>query len=136
MAKVQVKFDRNKIIRDNRKKSDIAMYKLKSEIAKDTEKYIPFRDGSLRRSVDKSVRDRGSKLIYDKVYAAFQWAGKVMVGIHTNRPWAKKGEVKKVTNRNLSYGQHGTGKQWFIVSKRVNRLKWIKFAKKVFKNGK
>ena len=65
------------------------------------------------------------------MYAHFQWKGKVMVGKKSGSPWAKRGETKIYTSRNLSYG---TGRSdWFEVTKKVKNSSWIRFAKRVFR---
>ena len=106
---------------------------LKSEISKDVEPYVPMRDGMLRRSVTASLRTNTPKLIWFSAYAKFLYYGKVMVGRITKRPWARKGETKIVTGKDLTYSQPGTGPNWFNRSKRVNLQKWLKVAKKVYK---
>ena len=136
MAQVIIVIDKDKIIKNNVKKADNALYMVKSEIAKDTEKHVPFRHGGLRRSVDSSVRSKNKKLVYSKPYAAFQYHGKVMIGTKSGKVWSNRGETKRVTNKALSYSQPGTGKEWWKVSKSLNMDKWVKFIKKVFKNAK
>lgn len=130
---VQVNIDTNKITKEYKVKQQKALRMLKSEIAKDTEPFVPMRDGRLRRSVTTSLRTNSSKLIWATPYARFLYYGKVMVGRITRRPWAAKGETKVTTNKNLTYSQPGTGPNWFNRAKKVKLQKWLKVAKKVFK---
>lgn len=103
---------------------------LKSEISKDTESYVPFRTGSLRRSVYFSLRTNDFKLIWNRTYARFLYYGKVMIGKISKRAWAKKGETKEVTSKDLTYSQGGA--KWFERAKACNLKKWIRVAKKVY----
>lgn len=130
---VKVDIDASKISKEYKLKKDKALRMLKSEISKDTEPYVPMRDGQLRRSVTASLRTNDPKLIWTTPYARFLYYGKVMVGRITKRPWAKKGETKEVTNRNLTYSQPGTGPNWFNRAKKLKLKKWLMVAKKVFK---
>lgn len=132
-ANVKVDIDSRKIAMEYKMKQQKALRMLKSEISKDTEPYVPMRDGMLRRSVTTSLRTNAPKLIWDSVYAKFLYYGKVMVGRITKRPWARKGETKIVTGKDLTYSQPGTGPNWFNRSKKVNLQKWLKVAREVFK---
>lgn len=130
---VKVKIDTNKINRQYRAKQQKALRMLKSEIAKDTEPYVPMRDGRLRRAVTTSLRTNDPNLIWATPYARFIYYGKVMVGRITRRAWAKKGETKVTTGKELTYSQPGTGPNWFNRAKKQRLQKWIKVARKVFK---
>ena len=127
---VKVNIDTNKINKQYKAKQQNAMRMLKSEIAKDTEPYVPMRDSRLRRST--SLRTNTPKLIWSTPYARFIYYGKLMVGRITRRAWAKKGETKVTTNKNLTYSQPGTGPNWFDRAKKQKLQKWLKVAKKVF----
>lgn len=110
---------------------------LKNEVVKDTDKFVPFRGGNLKNSAIQSISSNDDAIVYKGPYAKFLYHGKVMVGIRTNRPWAKQGEIKKVTDRNLTFGGgHPLAcARWFEKSKSINLKKWLNIAKKVFKNG-
>lgn len=130
-VKVKVDINTGDISRKYANNSRQAIRILKSEIAKDTESYVPFRDGQLRRSVTRSLRNADPKIEYDSVYARFLYYGKVMVGKITRRAWAKKGEAKETVNKNLTYSQGVS--HWFEKSKGANLSKWLKMAKKLFR---
>ena len=49
----------------------------------------------------------------DKDYARFLYYGKLMVSPSTGSAWAKPGEVKRPTQKDLKYSQAGTGPEWF-----------------------
>ena len=132
-VKIKVDINARKISREYKAKQQRALRMLKNEIAKDTESYVPMRDGMLRRSVTTSLRTNAPKLIWARPYAKFLYYGKVMVGKITKRAWARKGETKDVTDKKLTYSQPGTGPNWFNRSKKVNLQKWLRVAKKVYK---
>ncbi len=132
-VKVNVDIDQRKIGKEYKLKQQKALRVLKSEIAKDTEPYVPMRDGPLRRSVTTSLRTNAPKLIWATAYAKFLYYGKVMVGKITRKAWAKKGETKVSTNKNLTYSQPGTGPNWFNRAKRSKLKKWLTVARKVYK---
>jgi hypothetical protein len=69
-------------------------------------------------------------------YAKFQYYGKVMVGVESRSAWAKKGERKEVTERDLTY--HGGGLRgsfWFQRMKEVHGRQIIEGAKKIAGGG-
>ena len=108
---------------------------LKNEIVKDTEKFVPMRDGTLKSSAIQSSQSDDDYIIYNSPYALFLYYGKVMVGKVTHRPWARRGETKIKTKRNLKYGQPLACAFWFERSKALCKDKWLKLAKKVYRNG-
>lgn len=127
----KVNINRKKISARMTKTREQSLRILKSEIAKDTDPYVPMRDRGLKGSTTPSVVSSGNKIIYAKPYAKFLYEGKVMVGRITRRPWAKKGETKETINKDLTYS-HG-GSRWFDNSKKKNINKWVKVVKKLFK---
>lgn len=127
---VKVSMNRKKIsARMNRNRSN-SLRILKSEILKDTDPFVPMRDGGLKNSVVRSTISSGDRIVYAQPYARFLNEGKVMVGRITRRPFAKKGETKEVINRNLTYNRGGD--HWFDKSKKKNIKKWIRVVKKLF----
>lgn len=130
---VKVNIDTNKIKKKYQVRNKDAIKVLKSEISKDTEPYVPMRDSRLRRAVATSLRTNAPKLIWATPYARFIYYGKLMVGRITRRAWAKKGETKVATSKNLTYSQPGTGPNWFNRTKKQKLQKWINVARKVFK---
>lgn len=71
--------------------------------------YVPMQTGHLKNSAEVGA----NYVKYLGPYARFQYGGRVMVGIRSGSPWARRGEKKVLTNRSLSY--HGGGQrgaQW------------------------
>lgn len=70
-------------------------------VADNLKKYVSFKSG-VQQGTTNSING-GKQVIINVPYARFQAEGKVMIGVKTKRPWAKKGEKKIVTSRNLKY---------------------------------
>ena len=113
-------------LRDNVPKAEHAVA---VQIQKDTEPYVPARTLSL----SNRTQVRGNSIIYPGPYARFLYYGKVMVGEETGSTWAKKGETKVVTEKNLDIKQtvhKNAQSHWFEASKAQNLDKWISVEKK------
>ena len=74
-------------------------------VADNLKKYVSFKSGVQEAST--YPLNGGKQVIINVPYAQFQAGGKVMIGVYSHSPWARKGERKVVTNRNLTY--HGGG---------------------------
>lgn len=75
--------------------------------------YVPFQTGHLKNSAEVGA----NYVKYLGPYARFQYGGRVMVGIRSGSPWARRGEKKVLTNRSLSY--HGGGQRGAKWDKRM-----------------
>ena len=81
------------------------------------DKYVPRRDGNLRKEVDLSDP---TKIVYEVPYAHYQYEGKVYVMENGKAAyyspeygyWSKKGEAKQRSDRDLIYHTAGTGHHW------------------------
>lgn len=115
---------------------------LASQIAKDTEPYVPFKTGVLTRNT-KVVKNR---IIYPGPYARYLYVGKKMVNARTGKGpmyikgvgyrWPK-GAMLKPTDEPLTYTQayHPNAQaQWFEASKAVNIEKWERIAGKAIEH--
>lgn len=117
--------------------TDMARKILKTEVVKDTEPFVPMQGGYLKKSPYDSISKKTDTIVYDSPYAKFLYYGKVMVGVRTHRPWAKAGETKIVINKSLTYGKLNplACAFWFERSKSLNKDKWLKLSRKVYRNG-
>ena len=70
--------------------------------------FIPFNTGMLRRL--KSYPSN-HEIKYTSPYAKYQYYGKLML-TKNGSSWAKLGEKKVQTNKNLKYHTSGTGAKW------------------------
>ena len=81
------------------------------------DKYVPYRDGNLRRNVDLS---NPTQIVYESPYAHYQYEGVLYVmdngkGAYYSPEygfWSKKGVAKTRTNTPLNYHTAGTGDHW------------------------
>ena len=102
------------------------------QIQKDTSPYVPYLTGSL----DNRTRVEGNTVIYPGPYARFLYYGKVMIDPETGSTWAKRGNTKVVTDRNLVFTKdfHPEAQDhWFEASKAQNLDKWLRVAEKAVK---
>lgn len=74
-------------------------------VADNLKKYVSFKSG-VQSKQTYSIND-GKQVIINVPYAQFQAGGKVMIGVHSHNPWARRGEKKVLTNRNLTYHNGG-----------------------------
>lgn len=97
-----LKLDMAKLL-SKEKQAQAEMQKLlKSEVARGCNKYVPYRNGALRKSVQASINTAEPQLVYDCPYARYQYYGRAMGG----RP------PRKPTGGGLNYHTAGTGPQW------------------------
>lgn len=102
------------------------------QIAKDTEPFVPMREGSLRQR----TRVVGNQIIYPGPYARYLYYGKLMVDPETKSPYARKGVTKALASpeRDLKFWHPGTRSHWFEASKNQNLKKWLRVADKAVKH--
>lgn len=67
------------------------------------QRYVSRKSGVQEKSIPTASKYGSGKIRINVPYARFQAEGKVMVGVKSHSPWARRGERKVVTNRNLSY---------------------------------
>ncbi|MCI8470400.1 MAG: hypothetical protein HFJ35_02750 [Clostridia bacterium] len=76
---------------------------LDKTVAENLQKYVSRKSGTQEKSIPIASKYGSGKVIINVPYARFQAEGKVMVGVESHSPWARKGERKVVTSRNLTY---------------------------------
>lgn len=87
---------------------------LDSEVLRLSEPYTPFHVGDLRNSGMRGTTLGSGKVVWNSPYAKFLYYGKVMIGMASGSPWARKGEKKIKTNRDLTYNDAPKrGAFWF-----------------------
>ena len=102
------------------------MHIVATQVAKDTDKYVPFLTGSQARR----TRVTGGKIIYEGPYARYLYKGKVVVGPR----YGPKHETDKDLVFTKSAHRDATA-HWFEESKKENIHTWRKFAKRAFLDG-
>ena len=123
---VIVKTDRQKLQRVMGKASDLAMYAVAEQMLADSEKFVPYSGGSIQsagglRESGKVVKgdDGCFYLVYDSVYALYQWFGVRADGTHRVR----------------HYTTAGTGKQWIETARAQYGKRWQEMIQKEFSRG-
>jgi hypothetical protein len=123
---VIVKTDRQKLQRVMGKASDLAMYAVAEQMLADSEKFVPYSGGSIQsagglRESGKVVKgdDGCFYLVYDSVYALYQWFGVRADGTHRVR----------------HYTTAGTGKQWIETARAQYGRRWQEMLQKEFNRG-
>lgn len=123
---VIVKTDRQKMRRMIGQASQQAAYALAEQMLADSERFVPYSAGSSQsagnlRESGKVVRGENGVmyLVYDAVYALYQWYGVRADGTH---------KVQKYTTP-------GTGKQWVEAARAQYGDRWQKIAQKEFNGG-
>ena len=120
---VIVKTDKAKWINAVNNASGLALYALAEQMLQDSEKFVPYSGGSSQSA--GGLRESGTivegesgrlYLVWDTVYALYQWYGVRADGTHV---------VKNYTTA-------GTGKQWVEVAKKQYSDNWHDIAQKKF----
>lgn len=122
----------NKILKDHGLDQDgRAIRFLRDDADRLMNPYIPMDNGILRRN--KSYPSN-HEIKYISPYAKYQYYGKLMLA-KNGSSWAKKGEKKVLTSRNLKYHTSGTGPKWdkMMMQRRGNEL--IKDVENYIKSG-
>lgn len=123
---VIVKTDRQKMRRIMGQASERAMYALAEQMLADSERFVPYSAGSIQsagnlRESGKVVKGENGVfyLVYDAVYALYQWYGVRADGSH----------------RVQHYTTPGTGKMWVDAARAQYADRWQKIVQKEFNGG-
>ena len=85
-----------------------------SEVIRLCDPYTPFESGMLKLSATLGTVVGRGEVIWNSPYARYLYYGMLMVSPTTGSPWAKRGERKKLTDKQLNYnGAPKRGKLWF-----------------------
>lgn len=76
---------------------------LDKTVADNLREYVSRKSGTQEKSIPIASKYGSGKVIINVPYARFQAEGKVMVGVESHSPWARKGERKVVTSKDLTY---------------------------------
>lgn len=120
---VIVKTDKAKWIDAINQARDVVAYALAEQMLADSEQYVPYSGGSSQSAGNLRESGRVEKgesgrfyLVWDTVYALYQWFGVRADGSH---------RVRKYTTP-------GTGTQWVDKAKAAKQDNWQKIAQKKF----
>lgn len=122
----------NKILKDHGLDQDgRAIRFLRDDADRLMNPYIPMDNGILRRN--KSYPSN-HEIKYISPYAKYPYYGKLMLA-KNGSSWAKKGEKKVLTSRNLKYHTFGTGPKWNELMMQRNKNTLIKDVENFIKIG-
>ncbi|MDE5834714.1 MAG: minor capsid protein [Ruminococcus sp.] len=117
--RINLTWDRN-FSRKNNKCFDNVQKRVDSECIRLMAQYTPMKDGWLQRNAITSICIGTGKITYNSAYARYQYYGKLMVSSVTGSAWARHGESKILTGKDLNYSkkQHQKAqKLWFETMK-------------------
>lgn len=100
------------------------------QVMKDTNEYVPARQGTLAQE----THIEGSTIVYPGPYARFLYYGKVMIYAPTGSTFAPRYGHKVVTDRDLTMHKtmhKNATSHWFEASKAANMEKWERVARKL-----
>lgn len=122
----------NKILKDHGLDQDgRAIRFLRDDADRLMNPYIPMDNGMLRRN--KSYPSN-HEIKYISPYAKYQYYGKLMLA-KNGSAWAKKGEKKVTTSRNLKYHTSGTGPKWDKLMLQRHKNDLVKDVENYIKSG-
>ena len=116
---------------------DVGPFILASQIMTDMPPYMPMQTGTFQnvtRAMSAAIAGSGKVVAAAPPMGRFLYEGKVMVGVDSHSPFARYGEKKVVTDRDLQYSTAAhpkVEKKWFDAAKRDHGSDWVKMAKKV-----
>lgn len=103
-----------------------------SEVIRLCDPYTPFESGMLKLSALLGTDIGSGTVVWNAPYARYLYYGSVMVSPTTGSPWAKKGERKIITDRELKYnGAPKRGKLWFERMKADHKEEILKGARRI-----
>ena len=108
---------------------------LNMQVVADCDPLIPFRQGSLRNSVNYPQGIYGGEIEYNTPYAHYQYMGDVYgpnIPIRDTEGnitgwWSPP--KKHPTGRKLQYHTAGTGDHWFSKAKEMHKDEWVRLVK-------
>lgn len=122
----------NKILKDHGLDQDgRAIRFLRDDADRLMNPYVPMQNGMLRRH---KTYPSNHEIKYISSYSKVQYYGKLML-TKNGSSWAKKGEKKVVTNKNLKYHTSGTGPKWDKLMMQRNKNTLIKDLENYIKTG-
>lgn len=114
-----------------------AQHKLDSMVMTSMVPRMPFLTGSFineTRAKSAAMAGTGEVCAGISPSGRFLYEGKVMVGERSRSAWAKKGEKKVTTEKNLTYS-NGRQSHWFEAAKNADEDSWIRVTKRIAGGG-
>ncbi|MBQ8298161.1 MAG: hypothetical protein IJX77_10315 [Ruminococcus sp.] len=107
--------------KDSTMKFDTVQKFIDSECIRLMVKYTPSRNNILAKAAVLGTKIGSGRIVILSPYGRYQYYGKLMVSSVTGSPFAKKGEKKVLTDRDLQYStvkHHKAQRLWFEVMKK------------------
>ena len=113
--------------RDSTKRFNNAQAFVDSEVIRLMVKYTPSRNNILSKAAVLGTKIGSGHIYYTSPYARYQYYGVLMVSSITGSPWARQGEKKVLTGRNLIYStaKHPQAQRLWFETVKTNHLKAI-----------
>lgn len=110
-----------------------AQWWLGEQVLQGCRAFMPLSTGNMQQR--SHTESNGKRVAFPGPYARFQYMGKVMVGVESNSPFARKGERKVVTDGPLTYSSPQATDHWFDAAKAQNGEYWVCGVKKIAGGG-
>lgn len=118
-----------------------SQFALDSRIMTDMIPFMPKQTGTfinVTSAMSAAIAGTGKVVAAAPPMGRFLYEGKVMVGVSSNSPWAKKGEKKKDTEKDIDFFTAANPKvqaHWFDAAKAAHLNDWKRLAKKTAGGG-
>lgn len=120
--KMQVELAWNKTFgKDSAMKFDTAQKFIDSECIQKMERYTPAKNLILSKAAVLGTKIGSGRIVVISPYGRYQYYGKLMVSSISGSAWAKQGEKKALTSKELQYSaaRHPQAQRlWFEVTKK------------------
>lgn len=123
------------------KQFEEAQFKLDSQIMTDMVPYMPMQTGTfvnVTRAMSAAIAGSGKVVAAAPPMGRFLYEGKVMVGVGSRSPFARMGEKKVVTDKELQFSNAAhpkVQKKWFDAAKVAHGKHWVDMAKRTAGGG-
>lgn len=115
-----------------------AQYALDSMVMDSMIPYMPMQTGTfinVTRAMSSALAGSGIVVAAAPPMGRFLYEGKVMIGEQSRSAWAKRGEKKVPTSRNLIYSRDTATDHWFDKAKEEHCDAWVKKTKEIAGGG-
>lgn len=113
-----------------------AQRELDKAIMTSMEPLMPMQSGqfiSTTKGQSAAVAGTGKVVAAAPPYGRFLYEGQAMVGVKSRSAWAKKGEKKELSGKELTYSRGGP--KWFDKAKAKDGDNWVRLVKKTAGGG-
>lgn len=132
---MKIHFDVSQIVAAQKIKGTKALLQMGEIIKEDSNFYAPRdQDQLIASSSVTQVSDEEAQIEWASPKARFLYEGKVMVGRESKSAYAKAGETKVVTAKELQYSKDKNphaGKKWFEAAKASKMSLWLRQFQKL-----